>query len=320
MQIDSVGDAGRRASRLVAQSITREHPDPQFTQIEPSLEGATPNGFPGLSGRTHAGSVRLMISSHSSGVRDGGFLIIAGSQRAGHGGGQHGASGDQRRRPEVMGVTAMTRSAVELSHQLTVGGAGGFEVLVPFREFAAKIENLLFQLGGAACERLDVGWGAEAGGLPSRLAQGLGQAPFESGDVGGQSPVAGGEVRDVGQQRLAADLRSGCAPARTAGYGSTTQRPGGIGYTGWPTAPRSWSRSAGNWCGRKPGAFRRLMRRRTRAAAAVGQGGQEQSTPGCHYIRKRRGRPPIRSAGKLSFVQDGVAALDVTGRGVSGVA
>ncbi|MEU0333981.1 hypothetical protein [Streptomyces sp. NPDC006193] len=128
-----------------------------------------------------------MISSHSSGVRDGGFLIIAGSQRAGHGGGQHGASGDQRRRPE---------------------GAGGFEVLVPFREFAAKIENLLFQLGGAACERLDVGWGAEAGGLPSRLAQGLGQAPFESGDVGGQSPVAA--VRFA--TSASSDLRLTCVP------------------------------------------------------------------------------------------------------------
>uniref|UniRef100_UPI0037DC87B0 hypothetical protein n=1 Tax=Streptomyces tubercidicus TaxID=47759 RepID=UPI0037DC87B0 len=44
----------------------------------------------------------------------------------------------------------MMRSAVDLGHQLTVRGAGGFEVLVPFREFAAEVENLLFQLGGAA--------------------------------------------------------------------------------------------------------------------------------------------------------------------------
>ncbi|MEV0376052.1 hypothetical protein AB0I10_41215 [Streptomyces sp. NPDC050636] len=51
----------------------------------------------------------------------------------------------------------MTRSAVELGHQLTVRGAGRFEVLIPFRQFAAEVENLLFQLGGAACERLDVG-------------------------------------------------------------------------------------------------------------------------------------------------------------------
>jgi hypothetical protein len=103
----------------------------------------------------------------------------------------------------------MTRSAVELGHQLAVGGAGGFEVLVLFRKFAAEVENLLFQLGGAACERFDVGRGAEAGGFPGCLAQGLGQTPFEPGDVRGQSPVAGREVRDVGQQRLAADLRSG---------------------------------------------------------------------------------------------------------------
>ncbi|WP_331743809.1 hypothetical protein OH809_43905 (plasmid) [Streptomyces sp. NBC_00873] len=100
-------------------------------------------------------------------------------------------------------------SAVDLRHQFTIRSAGGFEVLVAFGEFAAQIEDLLFQLGGAACERLDVGWGAEAGGFPDCLAQGLGQAPFESGDVCGQSPVVGREVRDVGQQRLAADLRSG---------------------------------------------------------------------------------------------------------------
>ncbi|MGA4946953.1 hypothetical protein [Streptomyces cinereoruber] len=115
---------------------------------------------------------------------------------------------NQRRCPDVVAVTAMTCSAVELGHQLAVGGAGGFEAFVPFDEFAAQIEDPLFQLGGAACERLDVGWSAEAGGIPSCLAQGLGQAPFEPGDVRGQSSVAGREVRDVGQQRLAADLRS----------------------------------------------------------------------------------------------------------------
>ncbi|MEU2589017.1 hypothetical protein ABZ612_40760 [Streptomyces avermitilis] len=121
------------------------------------------------------------------------------------------------RRPDEVAVTAMTRSAVELGHQLTVCGAGGFDVLVPFSEFAAKVENLLFQVGGAACERLDVGRGAEAGGFPSCLSQGLGQAPFEPGDVRGQLPVAGREVRDVGQQRLAADLRSGSRAGRRAG-------------------------------------------------------------------------------------------------------
>jgi hypothetical protein len=50
----------------------------------------------------------------------------------------------------------MMRSAVELGHQLTVRGAGGLEVFVPFRKCAAEVENLLFQLGGAACERLYV--------------------------------------------------------------------------------------------------------------------------------------------------------------------
>ncbi|MFI5775423.1 hypothetical protein ACIA74_45055 [Streptomyces sp. NPDC051658] len=48
----------------------------------------------------------------------------------------------------------MTWSAVELGHQFTVRGADGFAVLAPFREFAAEVEDLLFQLGGVACERL----------------------------------------------------------------------------------------------------------------------------------------------------------------------
>ncbi|MFD3742746.1 hypothetical protein [Streptomyces sp. NPDC058629] len=125
----------------------------------------------------------------------------------------------------------MMRSAVELSHQFTVRGAGGFEVLVPFRKLAAEVKNLLFQLGGAACERLDVGRGAEAGCFPSRLAQSRGQAPFEPGDVRGQSSVAGREVRDVGQQRLAADLRSGSRAGRglaRAGDDGVSERPLGM--------------------------------------------------------------------------------------------
>lgn len=36
-------------------------------------------------------------------------------------------------------------SAVDLSHQFAVRSAGGFKVLVPFGEFAAQIEDLLFQ-------------------------------------------------------------------------------------------------------------------------------------------------------------------------------
>lgn len=97
----------------------------------------------------------------------------------------------------------------DLCHELTVRCPCGGEVVISFREFAAEVENLLFRFGGVACEGLDVGWGAEAGGFPSSLAQSLGQASFEPGDVRGQYPVAGREVRDVGQQRFAADLRSG---------------------------------------------------------------------------------------------------------------
>lgn len=40
---------------------------------------------------------------------------------------------------------------------------------------------------------------------------------FEPGDVRGQAAVAGRQIRDVGQQLLAADLRSGCRAWRRLG-------------------------------------------------------------------------------------------------------
>lgn len=65
------------------------------------------------------------------------------------------------------------------------------------------------ELADAAGECFDVGGGTEPGGFPSSLSKRFRQRSFEPGDVRGQTAVAGREVRDVGQQRLAADLRSG---------------------------------------------------------------------------------------------------------------
>ncbi|MEU9677818.1 hypothetical protein AB0D92_30455 [Streptomyces parvus] len=70
----------------------------------------------------------------------------------------------------------MGLSAVDLGHQLSVGRPRRGEVLVPFGEFCAEVEDLLFQLGDAAGEGFDVRRGAEAGGFPGRLPQGLGEA------------------------------------------------------------------------------------------------------------------------------------------------
>ncbi|MGX1402968.1 hypothetical protein [Streptomyces ambofaciens] len=115
----------------------------------------------------------------------------------------------------VPAVAAMGQSAVGLGHQLAIGRPRRGEVLVPFGEFGAEVEDLLFQLGGPAGEGFDVCRAPRAGGFPGRLPQGLGEATFEPGDVCGQAAVAGGEVRDVGQQRQVADLRA----RRRAGRG-----------------------------------------------------------------------------------------------------
>ncbi|MDH6708562.1 hypothetical protein P3T27_005302 [Kitasatospora sp. MAA19] len=100
-------------------------------------------------------------------------------------------------------------SAVQLRHQVPVRGACGGEVLVALGEFGAEVEDPLLQLADAAGERFDVGGGTEPGGFPSSLSKRFRQTSFEPGDVRGQTAVAGREVRDVGQQRPAADLRSG---------------------------------------------------------------------------------------------------------------
>lgn len=50
---------------------------------------------------------------------------------------------------------------VEAGHEFAVGGAGGGQVLVAFVELQPQVDGLLFQLGDALVERVDVGWVAE---------------------------------------------------------------------------------------------------------------------------------------------------------------
>lgn len=104
-----------------------------------------------------------------------------------------------------------TPSAVQLSHQVPVRRACG-EVLVALGEFGAEVEDPLLQLADPAGECFDVGGGTEPGGFPDGLSERFGQASFEPGDVRGETAVAGRAVRDVGQQRLAADLGPAVAP------------------------------------------------------------------------------------------------------------
>lgn len=198
-------------------------------------------------------------------------------ERAGHRRGQHGAPGDQRRRPDVVGVTAMTRSAVELGHQLTVCGAGGFEAFVPFREFAAEVENLLFRLGGAACERLDVGRGAEAGGFPSCLSQGLGRRR--------SSRVMCADSRPLRAVRFAtsasSDLRPTCVPAVVPGGGWPARAM--TAASGRPAAGQGPPR---HWRGRPARAVRRPGAGPWRSS----EGGFPRRGPGPASPGRRRSR------------------------------
>ncbi|MEW2471059.1 hypothetical protein AB0919_39670 [Streptomyces sp. NPDC046994] len=84
-------------------------------------------------------------------------------------------------RPTFHSVRLSGWTSVDLGHEFTVRGACGGEILVPFIEFGAEIEDLLFQLGDSVGERLDVGGGAEAGRLPGGLPEGLGETPFQPG-------------------------------------------------------------------------------------------------------------------------------------------
>lgn len=66
------------------------------------------------------------------------------------------------------------RCAVELGHELPVGGAGGGEVVVAVVEFACQVSDVLFKVFDALLEGVDVDGRAEAGGVPGLLAECVG--------------------------------------------------------------------------------------------------------------------------------------------------
>ena len=108
-------------------------------------------------------------------------------------------------------------SAVQLSHQVPVPGACVGEFLAALGEFGAEVEDPLLQLADPVGECFDVGGGTESGGFPDGLSECFGQALFDPGGVCGETAVTGREVRDAGQQRLAADLGPGGSAGRRFG-------------------------------------------------------------------------------------------------------
>ena len=98
---------------------------------------------------------------------------------------------------------------VESGHEFAVGGAGGGEVFVAFVELLLQVEVVLFELGDALVEGVDVGWGAEPGLAPGLFAERFGEPFLELLDAGVEPGGAfvGGE--QVGLQRGAGDRGAG---------------------------------------------------------------------------------------------------------------
>jgi hypothetical protein len=87
--------------------------------------------------------------------------------------------------------------SVDAGHELSVGGTGGSEVLVPFFELETQVDDLLFEAGDLLVESTDVSWGAEAGLAPGLLAEGFGEPLFQvlgSGVEPGGAFVGGKQV------------------------------------------------------------------------------------------------------------------------------
>jgi len=95
--------------------------------------------------------------------------------------------------------------AVELGHELAVGGAGSGEVVVAFLEFQLQVDRLLFEGGDPGLELLGVVGGADAHLAPDLLAERFAEALFEAADLGGEAGGAGVGSREVGLNDLGSD-------------------------------------------------------------------------------------------------------------------
>jgi hypothetical protein len=81
-------------------------------------------------------------------------------------------------------------SGVEAGDEFAVGGARGGEVLVSLVEFEFQVDDLLFEVGDAVRELVDVGRRGEPGLVPGLLAERGGQASFELLVAGGEADGA----------------------------------------------------------------------------------------------------------------------------------
>lgn len=106
-------------------------------------------------------------------------------------------------------VSEVLPGLLQLNHEFPVRRAGSAEFVRAIGELGSDVDNLLLELGDALLECVDVGRGAEAGLLPGFLADGFGEPAFELSDVPRHAGVAFGQVSQVGEQGLPADLWPG---------------------------------------------------------------------------------------------------------------
>ncbi|MBF5002567.1 hypothetical protein IRT45_36280 [Nocardia sp. BSTN01] len=94
-----------------------------------------------------------------------------------------------------------SRPFVHVGEQFPVRGAGPRRVSFAFGELAGQLDDLLFETGDSALQRVDVGRCAESGFLPDGLAQELGTLAFELFVVCGQAADADLGVGQIDLER-----------------------------------------------------------------------------------------------------------------------
>ena len=110
-------------------------------------------------------------------------------------------------------------TGVELNHEFPVRGAGGGQFVAAVSELGPQVGDFLFELSDALLNGAEVVWGAEPRLVPGLLADGLGESAFELGDAAGHARVAFGEVGQVREEGLAADLRAAGSGVGLGGAG-----------------------------------------------------------------------------------------------------
>ncbi|MEV5543709.1 hypothetical protein AB0L13_43560 [Saccharopolyspora shandongensis] len=91
---------------------------------------------------------------------------------------------------------------VQLVDEVTVGSSGCVKFLIAFSKLIREVNDLLFELGDAAFEVVDVVGGAESALAPGLIAEEFGELVLQQSDSGGL-PVA----------RSLALTRSACSEA-----------------------------------------------------------------------------------------------------------